>query len=225
MTTSIRRGRIAALIAAGTGTIFGGSASAAFTGISVVFIDELIPETHTIQIYADFDNPTDQVLAISATAQSFGWQSSHALVQDTPFLGTGLHDTPAHPAIAGPADSWLTIGGDWANGVTDTVFSPGFLGGGEGDLVAGTSFVQEQNGGYFDSSPGTPENGGSVIFAQFTIPDETTSWSFQGGVDWQSNGEGFTSSAFEIWFPFPAPGAIGLFLVAGRWGGSRWRHA
>ncbi|MFK7960438.1 MAG: PEP-CTERM sorting domain-containing protein [Phycisphaerales bacterium] len=206
--------KIAAL--AGVGAIAAASvASADFTGVSVVELN-LVDGFTTYQVYANFDNPTDSVLAVSATAQALSFNADSMLYQDTSLPGTGLHDTPAISAIAGPADSWVTVGGDFANGMTDTSFSPGFLGGGAGDLISGSSFTQESNGGYFDENPGTAENGGSVIIAQFTLANDTTTATYSGGVDWQSAGAGFTSTAFDaVLVLIPAPGAFALLGLAG----------
>lgn len=93
------------------------------------------------------------------------------------------------PFVAsGPADSWVSIGGDVDGGISDTAFSPGFLNSDSpgASLIHGSFFEQLENGGYVDSSPGTPENGGSVVILQFTV--SAGAWfTFEGTVDWQSS--------------------------------------
>jgi hypothetical protein len=87
-------------------------------------------------------------------------------------------------------------------------------------VINGTSFIQEDNGGWFDFDPGTVENGGEILIAQFTIADGAGPVVFTGTVDYTPGGEGdFVSEAFFI----PAPGAAALLGLAGLAGTRRRR--
>lgn len=203
-----------------------GAASAAFTNVTAIATETMVGGSPTItyRLFANFDNPADRLLAISGNAgvSALMFQSDTPLVQDSAIIGAGLHDTPANPAIAGPNDSWVTIGGDVANGLTDTSFSPGFLGGPGGDLISGTSFMQADNGGYFDSNPGTAENGGSVVIAQFTLAADVSVAEYMGTVDYVDAAGDQISEAFAINL-IPAPGAMALLGLAGLAGTRRRR--
>jgi hypothetical protein len=197
-----------------------GAASADFTGVSVMSMGEILPGTVTYRIMADFSSPDDSVLAVSASQQALRW-SGAALVQDSPGFETlALQDTPF--IASGPADSWVTIGGNFEGGQTDTTFSPGFLSPAfpGASVINGSFFEQLENGGYFDFDPGTPENGGSVVIAQFTIAAGAAG-TYEGTVDWQGSGAGFTSNVFSVLVP--APGAMALLGLAGLAGSRRRR--
>ncbi|MFK7960437.1 MAG: hypothetical protein AB8G96_07915 [Phycisphaerales bacterium] len=204
-----------------------GVASADFTSVTAIATETTTQgeATVTYLLFANFDNPVDRLLAISGndTVSPLMFTADRPLVQDTTiFIGTGLHDTPAVAAIAGANDSWVTIGGDYANGFSDTSFSPGFLGGGPGDLISGSSFVQETNGGYFDENPGTTENGGTVAIAQFTLAADVSVAEYMGTVDYVNAAGEQISEAFSINL-IPAPGALALLGLAGLAGTRRRR--
>lgn len=200
-----------------------GAASAGYTGATVMDMGELIPGTTTYRIFVNFDSPDDRLLAISGNDQVSPLRYQGAeLVQNAPGLeGLQIQDVPF--AAAGPGDSWVTIGGDVDNGMSDTAFSPGFLGGnGSNSVINGSFFEQLDNGGYFDFNPGTPENGGSVIIAQFTIAQGATA-TYEGTVDFvPAGGLGATSVAMGL-VTIPAPGAVALLGLAGLAGTRRRR--
>lgn len=217
----IHRSAAVALAAVSTATC-----TADFNGLVVLDLGEIVPGTTTYQFFANFDDPSDRVLSVGSgdsqgQSVDFEFHNGNPLVQVTVLPGSGLHDTPAVSPISGPGDSWVTIGGDWSNGMTDTEFSPGFLGGGGGDLIAGTSLL-ESDGGYFDANPGTPENGGSVLIAQFTVESLTTFFRFGGVVHYETDSGGPDSGAFLI--QIPAASGLGLFSLGGLRGARRRRR-
>ncbi|MFK7960436.1 MAG: hypothetical protein AB8G96_07910 [Phycisphaerales bacterium] len=201
-----------------------GTASAAIIDPSVEVL-ELMPGTITFRIYANFDNPADRLLSVAADEDvaSFHFYSDRELIQDTTVPGSGLHDVPGHSAITGPADSWVTIGGDWANGMTDTEFSPGFLGDGFDDRIAGSELFFEHNGGYFDFDPGTPENGGSVLIAQFTLPDDVSVLKFSGTFFYVSEDSPDLLDRVAFIVVVPAAPSLALLVLGGLGVGRRRR--
>ena len=197
-----------------------GAASADFSGVSVMSMGEILPGTVTYRVMADFTSPEDSVLAVSASQAALRW-SGATLVQDSPGFETlDLQDRPF--VASGPGDSWVTIGGNVDSGATDTTFSPGFLSPAfpGASVINGSFFEQLENGGYFDFDPGTAENGGSVIIAQFTIAAGDVG-TYEGTVDWQGAGAGFISDVFSV--TVPAPGAMALLGLAGLAGSRRRR--
>ena len=189
-----------------------GAANADFLGASYENLGDLGAGVDTYRVYIDFSSPTDQLLAVSGnagvSALYFNSLDGDALRNSMgPFGGTSFEDTP-FPGIEA-WDSWVTINSD--TGPVDAQFSPGFLGGdGSSSVINGTSFSQADNGGWFDSNPGTPETGESILIAQFTVAN----FEFGGTADWQSTGSGATSSAFYV-NTVPAPGALALLGLAG----------
>jgi len=197
-----------------------GAASADFTGVSFMSMGEIIDGTVTYRIFADFDSPDDKVLAVSASAAPLRW-SGATLVQNAPGLeNLQVQDVPF--AASGPGDSWVTVGGNVDAGSSDTTFSPGFLNPAfaGASVINGSFFEQLENGGYFDFDPGTPENGGSVIIAQFTIGANEVGV-YEGTVDWQPVEGGLFADTFNV--VVPAPGAIALLGLAGLAGTRRRR--
>ena len=197
-----------------------GAASADFTNVSVMSMGEIIPGTTTYRIFANFDNVDDKVLAVSASQTALRWSGAE-LVQNAPgFESLDLQDKPFAASL--PGDSWVTIGGNVDAGTTDTTFSPGFLSPAfpGASVINGDFFEQLENGGYFDFDPGTAEAGGSVIIAQFTIAADAAG-TYEGTVDWQGAGAGFTSNVFSV--VVPAPGAVALLGLAGLAGTRRRR--
>ena len=200
-----------------------GAASADFTNVSVMSMGEIIPGTTTYRIFANFDNVDDKVLAVSASQAPLRW-SGAMLVQNAPGFETlDLQDKPFAASL--PGDSWVTIGGNFEAGLTDTTFSPGFLSPTfpGASVINGTFFEQLDNGGYFDFNPGTPEAGGSVLVAQFTIATGSTA-TYEATVDYVLAGQlGATSVAMGT-VVIPAPGAVALLGLAGL-AGTRRRRA
>ena len=197
-----------------------GVASADFTEVTVMEMGTLIDGTTTYRVIANFDSPDDLVLAVSASAAPLRWSGAE-LVQNAPGLeNLAVQDVPF--AASGPGDSFVTIGGDLDAGSSDTAFSPGFLNPAfaGASVINGSFFEQLENGGYFDSNPGTPENGGAVVIAQFTIATGETGV-FEGTVDWQPAGGDLAANTFSV--IVPAPGAIALLGLAGLAGSRRRR--
>lgn len=196
-----------------------GAANAAFTGVTVVE-SSLVTGFTTYQLFANFDDPTENLLAVSANAdfQPFSLEITGGSIYNDGggIAGLGFEDF-ANPA-AGPGDSYVTIGGN------DGEFSPGFLGNaglGGPAVITGSSLFQADNGGFFDNDPTSAEAGGSVLFAQITIEDTATGL-MTGTVDYnQSGGAGPTSNGFTA--VLPAPGAIALLGLAGLTGTRRRR--
>jgi len=215
---------VAALAAAG-------AASADYTGAAVVSMGDMIGDgTHTTYpIFLNFDNPDDKVLAISGNedVSVLRWQGA-TLRQNSPGFETlDLQEFPF--AASGPGDSWVTIDDDPANnanvGLSDAAFSPGFLNPAfpGASVINGSFFEQLDNGGWFDFDPGTVENGGSILIAQFTIANGDVP-SFEATVNYTPGGVGdFVSEATGLMI-VPAPGAIALLGLAGL-AGTRRRRA
>ena len=199
-----------------------GVASADYTGASVMNMGEIVPGTNTYRIFVNFSSPDDRLLAISGNDTISALRYSGAeLVQNAPGFETlDLQDKPFAASL--PGDSWVTIGGNFEAGLTDTTFSPGFLSPAfpGASVINGDFFEQLENGGYFDFDPGTAEAGGSVIIAQFTIAADAAG-TYEGTVDWQGAGAGFTSNVFSV--VVPAPGAVALLGLAGLAGTRRRR--
>lgn len=197
-----------------------GTATADFVDVSIVSLGEVIPGTQTYQFFANFDNPADQLLSVSSLPglAPLRFESDAALVQAEAVPGLG--DTPT-AGVTLPGDSWVTIGGDVANGLTDTFFTPGFLGGPTPGtpLIGGSSFIDAAGGGYFDFNPGTPANGGSVIIAQFTVGADATYLEYEGVVGYlDASTGGQAQQAFVAAIPGPAALAMlaAASLVSGR---------
>ena len=183
-------------------------ASADFAGAS--FTEEVIsPGEVTYKIFLNYNNPLDQQLAVSGNANVSALQ----LTASSPLIQKHLVDAvPADVpgALALPGDSWVNIDGE------ETQFSPGFLEGQAdefGALISGDGFLQADNGGYFDSNPGTAVTGTSILIAQFTFAEGTT-WTYKGTSDFNAGGTDLTNAAFSV-SNIPAPGALALLGLAG----------
>lgn len=203
------------LVVAGFGlAACAGTASADFIGASIENLGDLGAGVNTYRVFMDFDSPDDTVLAINgddtiASLRFLSLDGDPLRNTEGAFSGTSFEDLP-FPGVEA-WDSWVTLGTD-APGASDAQFSPDFLGGtGSNSVIAGTSFTQVTNGGYFDSNPGTPENGGSVLVAQFTVAN----FSYEGTVSWQAAGAGVSQDAFFVSTAVPAPGALALLGLAG----------
>ena len=188
-------------------------------------VDEIVQGYDTYRIFVNFDNETDNLLAVSGNANiaALEFEASHALFQNEgPLDGLLLGDRP-HMFDETGADSWVTIGGNWMAGQSDVSFSPDFLGGdGVASVINGSSFFQADNGGYFDSNPGTPETG-SVIIAQFTLPTQLQFAVFQGTLSYGDGSDTPVDQAFAVAF-VPAPGAISVLCLMSFRPGTRRRH-
>ena len=195
--------------------IVSGSAFADFGSASYT-VESAVAGYDTYKIFLNFTSPADKLLAINGdvaggySAISYeGGELYNAL-----FAGVLSDDTGLYAAFPGmEGDSYLTIGGQ-----TDTSFSPGFLAGNtgaDGSVVNGSSFSWENNGGYFDSDPGSGafDSGSGILVAQLTVAsgEDIT---FGGTASYNSEAGDLTFASFSV-TTVPAPGALALLGLAG----------
>ena len=177
-----------------------------FTGTNVVSIGEINPNGGTtFQVFAQFSSPDDWLLGVGGVSEHAALvYSGDTLIQNEVVPNTYYGDVPS--VVTGIGDSWITIGDP---ATQNTAFSPGFLGGdGLTSLINGSYFIQEDDGGYFDSNPSSRESGGSILIAQFTVAGNFT---YQGTVIYGDVEDGLSQSAFAA-TTVPAPGV--LFFLA-----------
>ena len=203
-----------------------GGANADFDGVLVELVDDNVDGLDTYRISVLFTDPTDILLAVGAIpgVGALSFTSDTDLFNDGgPFSGTKSEDFAQSP-IGNARDSYVTIGASTFS-PNDTDYSPGFAGSdGITNIIKGSS-LSETDGGWFDSNPGTPTAGSSILIAQFTA---ASGW---GGeltalANWQPAGpEGFISSQFLVIINegVPAPGALALLGLAGLAGTRRRR--
>jgi MYXO-CTERM domain-containing protein len=199
-----------------TGSAFAGLDSASFT------VEEAVSGYDTYRVFLNFTAPTDKLLAVNGdTDGGYNALSYSGGVLYNALLGNYTPDDTgrfaAVPTMAG--DSYLTIGGQGM----ETSFSPGFLeDNGVGDpalgnyhVVRGSSFTWANNGGYFDSNPGSGafDTGSGVLIAQLTVAsgEDIT---FTGTASF-NNADGNLSFANFAVTTVPAPGALALLGLAG----------
>ena len=184
-----------------------------YIGAHAKNLGDLGAGVNTYRFYIDFSSPADQLLAISGDEdvsplyfQSFAGESLRNTTG--PFAGTAFEDMP-FPGLEA-WDSWVTISSD--TGPVDAQFSPGFLGGdGTTSVIQGSSFSQADNGGWFDSNPGSPETGEAILIAQLTFGGGT--FAFGGTANWVGGDGGDpVASAFFV-AAFPAPASFLLLLA------------
>ena len=204
---------LAALLAPSTG-------HADLLSINVVRID-CSNCLKTYRIYAEFDDPADQVLAVT----SKGPGGPIELIADRPLFNDGgvLDGLPqedfATAPIGGPRDSWVTIGADTLI-PNDTAYTPNFLGSdGTMAVITGQGFLDQSNGGWYDSNPGTPETGTSVLLAQFSFEEGFTMLSFGGNLTYVPASTGqLTTEGFWTWYgedKFLCPADLDFDYVVG----------
>lgn len=220
-----------ALAGAAVGSMFVAStAPAAFTGVTWEVVDQGAVGGTTYRFYAEFDDPTDQLLAINGDANVSALTfSTNTVLQNDPIgagAGTKSEDFPFLATAAW--DSWVTIG--VSSFSLDNNYSPGFLGGdGSQNVIKGSSWSQADNGGWFDSDPTSADGaGGFVLIAQFTVadvvgPGVAGDIEFGGTVSYNPGG-GPPSSSELFFVSTPAPGALALLGLAGL-AGTRRRRA
>ena len=196
--------------------IVSGSAFADFDGASFT-VETAVAGYDTYKVFLNFTSPTDKLLAVNGdvaggfNALSYnGGELYNALFAAV--LPDDFGEYAAFPGMEG--DSYLTIGGQ----ADDTSSSPGFLADnidGSGQLVNGTSFTWENNGGYFDSNPGTGafDSGSGILVAQLTVAsgEDIT---FGGTASFNGDGGALTFASFSV-TTVPAPGALALLGLAG----------
>ncbi|MEC8092736.1 MAG: hypothetical protein VX155_02745 [Planctomycetota bacterium] len=195
--------------------IVSGSAFADFGSASYT-VESAVAGYDTYKIFLNFTSPADKLLAINGdvaggySAISYeGGELYNAL-----FAGVLADDNGQSAAVPGmEGDSYFTIGGQ-----TDTSFSPGFLAdntGADGSVVNGSSFTWENNGGYFDSDPGSGayDIGSGILVAQLTVAsgEDIT---FGGTASYNSEAGDLTFASFSV-TTVPAPGALALLGLAG----------
>lgn len=195
--------------------IVSGSAFADFGSASYT-VESAVAGYDTYKIFLNFTSPADKLLAINGdvaggySAISYeGGELYNAL-----FAGVLADDNGQYAAFPGmEGDSYFTIGGQ-----TDTSFSPGFLAdntGADGSVVNGSSFTWENNGGYFDSDPGSGafDSGSGILVAQLTVAsgEDIT---FGGTASYNSEAGDLTFASFSV-TTVPAPGALALIGLAG----------
>ena len=195
--------------------IVSGSAFADFGSASYT-VESAVAGYDTYKIFLNFTSPADKLLAINGdvaggySAISYeGGELYNAL-----FAGVLADDNGQYAAFPGmEGDSYFTIGGQ-----TDTSFSPGFLAdntGADGSVVNGSSFTWENNGGYFDSNPGSGafDSGSGILVAQLTVAsgEDIT---FGGTASYNSEAGDLTFASFSV-TTVPAPGALALLGLAG----------
>ena len=195
--------------------IVSGSAFADFGSASYT-VESAVAGYDTYKIFLNFTSPADKLLAINGdvaggySAISYeGGELYNAL-----FAGVLADDNGQYAAFPGmEGDSYFTIGGQ-----TDTSFSPGFLAGNTdsmGSVVNGSSFIWENNGGYFDSDPGSGafDSGSGILVAQLTVAsgEDIT---FGGTASYNSEAGDLTFASFSV-TTVPAPGALALLGLAG----------
>lgn len=195
--------------------IVSGSAFADFGSASYT-VESAVAGYDTYKIFLNFTSPADKLLAVNGdvaggySAISYeGGELYNAL-----FAGVLADDSGQYAAFPGmEGDSYFTIGGQ-----TDTSFSPGFLAGNtgaDGSVVNGSSFTWENNGGYFDSDPGSGafDTGSGILVAQLTVAsgEDIT---FGGTASYNSEAGDLTFASFSV-TTVPAPGALALLGLAG----------
>ena len=196
--------------------IVSGSAFADFDGATIT-VQEAVSGYDTYQVFLNFNSPTDKLLAVNGdvaggySALSYnGGELYNVLFAAV--LPDDFGEYAAFPGMEG--DSYLTIGGQ----ADDTSASPGFLDDnvdGSGQKVSGSSFLWENNGGYFDSNPGTGafDTGSGIIVAQLTVAsgEDIT---FGGTASFNGTGGVLSFAEFSV-TSVPAPGALALIGLAG----------
>ena len=196
--------------------IVSGSAFADFDGASIT-VESAVAGYDTYKVFLNFTSPADKLLAIDGdvaggySALSYeGGELYNVLL-----AGALPDDTGAYGAIPGfEGDSYVTIGGQSG----DTSFSPGFLADNAdafGTLIRGSSFTWENNGGYFDSNPGTGayDTGSGILIAQLTVAsgEDIT---FGGTASFNNEADVLSFASFSV-TTVPAPGALALLGLAG----------
>ena len=195
--------------------IVSGSALADFDGASFT-VQEAVSGYDTYQIFLNFNSPTDKLLAVNGDVDG-GYSAlsySGGELYNALFAAVLPDDTGEYAAFPGmEGDSYLTIGGQ-----DDTSFSPGFLAANAdafGSVVRGSSWSWDNNGGYFDSDPGSGayDTGSGILIAQLTVAsgEDIT---FAGTASFNGTGGELSFAEFSV-TTVPAPGALALIGLAG----------
>jgi hypothetical protein len=197
------------------------AAPAAFIGATAIDVSASLGTPaglRTWRLFANFDDPADQLLAVGGLAgrQPIVFSSTSPLVNEGgAFAGLSAEDLAGFP-VSAAWDSYVTIGDTELAG-NETWLTPGFAGGdGVESVVEGTSW-SEDDGGWFDSYPSMGPTGGSALLAQFTFADAPLEFTlsglafwFEGGVHDEQMQAPFVVSVQVV----PAPGTLAALAAA-----------
>ena len=222
--------------------VLSGSASA-----SLVVVDIIVgPNQHpdglhkTWQIVARFSNAGDQISAINGVdapglnALNF-FTGGGELYNQGIFPTSPLNDFPS-VGIGGEAwDSYVTIGA--TSFPSNIKFTPNFLGD-WGDapppvqVILGSEFYEDDGAWFFFGAPpnvGDLEDAEAgndtydVVIAQFTV-EALAGFHLEGNIQWFNPVSGSNNTPFIAeGYPYPSPGILGLFGIAGLVGVRRRR--
>ena len=161
----------------------------------------------------DFDDPTDQLLAIAGIPGVGAIEfSSRSPLQNfcDPFACTKADDFPNSP-FSTMYESYVTIGATtFVESETD--YTDGFA---ESDgalaVIVGDAW-EETDGRWFDTDPSTAFTGGSIVSAQFTFEDGAA-FKLSGVAVWRGTDGIEMNSVFQA-SATPTPWSLALFALA-----------
>jgi hypothetical protein len=228
---------LAVLAGVGAPLILTAAASAGFVGIKAVTkVEAQSLGLFVCNIYAVFDRPDDEMIAVAGTSNSplniFAkagnfYQDPQGAPLTAPFL-------QFLPGVSGKLayDTFLTIGtkvNDLFTTLDDVSTTPG--------LVFTPNAISTQNGSWFilPSGPGNgglgqPNANGQVLLGQFTIDKATVPQGQLPGVagtmllQFTSNGVAGQQAYVEFDHQVPAPGALALLGLGAAVGARRRRR-
>ena len=219
------------LIALAGSLLVAGSASAVFTGVYAVDMQNPDQNEQTWRFYASFDNAEDHIGAYAGlTDQPFVFKSYVGGIINHDNATDHLDDLPFGTNTPNlDIDTWLTIG-QIGGFVGFPSFSPEFLGTDYNDpanliqvLVDGITEWSDENSSVFIPGPaalvttwGDEEAPYDVALAQFTVPASGGAelvMDFAGVLQWTGPDEVPVQSYFEV--TVPSPGALALLGLAG----------
>ena len=186
-------------------------------------VETVVAGYDTYQIFLNFTNPADQLIAIGG--DEAGGNSALSYTGGELYNGAveGFYipdDTGLLVNVPGmEGDSYVTLGGQ----SIDVIFTPGFLADNAVDygsvdmVIRGDSFFWSSNGGWFDSNPSTSvtDSGSGILIAQLTVAtgEEINFAGTAFFTTFNSNGE-ITAESFAL--SVPAPGVLALLGLTGR---------
>ena len=219
------------LIALAGSLLVAGSASAVFTEVYALEMENADPNEQTWRFYASFDNAGDFIGAYAGLDdQPFVFKSYVGGIINHDFGTDHLDDLPfgANPNVA--TDTWLTIG-QVGGYLGFPSFSPEFLGTDYNDpanliqvLVNGITEWSDENSSVFIPGPAAPVTTWGdvdvpidVVLAQFTVPlagGAGDIMDFGGVLQWAGPDEVPIQTEFFV-HVVPSPGALALLGLAG----------